>query len=273
MNTATDEPETLELVEHKPKTAHAIAVQQPQSPMAMMVQAQQMGVSLDTLERMWALQVKFEEREAMKAYVDAMAEFKKNPPKILKDKHVHYVGAKGDVDYDHATHYGVTSAILAGLAAVGITHKWTPDQSGKTIGITCTLTHTKGHSESVRLEAMHDETGGKNSIQAMASAKSYLERHTLTAVSGISTADMHHADDDGRGAGGAVDAKADADAASFALRDDWIARLNAAINEPVLQRTWKMALDEIHPLNRMDVYGALRDTMQAKLNALRGVKS
>lgn len=270
MNTATVTHDTLELVEHTPNAAAALAVQQPQSPMALLMQATAQGMSPDTLERMWALQVKFEEREAMKAYIDAMATFKKNPPKILKDKHVHYVGAKGAVDYDHATHYGVTSAILAGLAAVGITHKWTPDQSGKTIGITCTLTHTKGHSESVRLEAMHDETGGKNGIQAMVSAGAYLERHTLLAVSGMSTADMQHADDDGRGAG--AGGAANADAVAFEIRDDWINRVNAALNDAVLMRTWKMALEEIQPLNRLDVYGAVHAAMRDKLQALRGDK-
>lgn len=271
MNTATAEPETLELVERTPQAAGAIAVQQPQSPMAMMMQAQAQGMSLETLERMWALQVKYEEREAEKAMVDAMAEFKKNPPKIVKDKLVSFTGAKGLTEYMHATHYGVTSAIIAGLAEHGISHRWVTDQVGDKIGVTCILTHKLGHSESVRLEASPDASGGKNSIQAVMSAKTYLERHTLLAITGMSTADQP--DDDGRGAGSAADAAASADAAAFALRDDWIGRLNSAISEPVLQRTWKMALDEIHPLNRMDVYGALRDAMQAKLNVLRGVKS
>lgn len=268
MNTATAEPETLELVEQRtPEAASALAVQQPQSPMAMMMQAQAQGMSLETLERMWALQVKYEEREAEKAMVDAMAAFKLNPPKIIKDKLVSFTGAKGLTEYMHATHYGVTSAIIAGLAEHGISHRWVTDQVGDKIGVTCILTHKKGHSESVRLEASPDASGGKNSIQAVMSAKTYLERHTLLAITGLSTADQP--DDDGKGAGGA----ADPDAAAFALRDDWTKHLNAALNEPTLQRTWTMALDAIQPLNRMDVYGALRDVMQAKLQALRGARS
>jgi hypothetical protein len=40
-----------------------------------------------------------------------------------------------------------------------------------------------------------DDSGGKNKIQAIASAKSYLERYTLLAITGLATKDM---DDDGR---------------------------------------------------------------------------
>ena len=47
-------------------------------------------------------------------------------------------------------------------------------------------------------EAPLDTSGGKNNIQAMGSAVSYLERYTLLAITGLSTKEM---DDDGRGAG------------------------------------------------------------------------
>ena len=252
---------TLSLVEQPSHAAPAIIPAQ-QSPMQMMMEATRAGVPLETIERMWALNVKHEEREAQKAYIVAMAAFKKNPPKIIKDKHVHFESQKGTTDYDHATHYGVTSAIIAAISEHGFSHAWVPDQVDGKVGVTCTLTHSKGHSESVRLESAPDVSGGKNSIQAIVSAKTYLERHTLLAITGLSTADQ--IDDDGRGAS----IKAEDEA--FAIRDQWITNINAAINSAVLSRTWEMAIAEIEPLNRMDVYGAIRNAMAAKKKALEG---
>jgi hypothetical protein len=45
------------------------------------------------------------------------------------------------------------------------------------------------------LESAPDESGGKNSIQAIASAVSYLERYTLLAATGLAVKGM---DNDGR---------------------------------------------------------------------------
>ena len=51
-----------------------------------------------------------------------------------------------------------------------------------------------GHQECTSLSAFPDESGGKNSIQAIGSTVSYLERYTLLSITGLSTQDQ---DDDG----------------------------------------------------------------------------
>lgn len=174
-----------------------------QTPASIMAMAVQQGASIESLERMWALQVRYEERQAEKSFVSAMAEFKMNPPKILKEKHVKF----GTTEYFHATHSSVTGAIIEGLAQHGITHRWDMDQKDGKIGVTCVLTHRDGHSQTTRLESAHDTSGGKNSIQAIMSSKTYLERHTLLAATGLSTSDIE--DDDGAGAGQAVEVPAE----------------------------------------------------------------
>ena len=173
-------------------------VEVQQTPMSIMALAIQQGASIESIERMWDLQVKYEERLAEKAFVSAMAEFKQNPPTILKEKHVKF----GTTEYFHATHDAVTSAIIGGLSNHGISHRWDVDQKDGKIGVTCVLTHRGGHSQSTRLEAGYDTSGGKNSIQSIISAKTYLERHTLLSATGLSTRDIE--DDDGRGADGPV---------------------------------------------------------------------
>jgi hypothetical protein len=164
------------------------------------------GADVATLEQLMRLQIQWDQHQlvlakvdAEKAFNEAMAAFKANPPTIAKDKHVHYIGQKGEVDYDHATHFGVTKAIAEALSLHGLSHSWKTEQAGDKITVTCTIKHVQGHSESTSLTATNDGSGGKNSIQAIGSAKTYLERYTLLGITGLSTADMP--DDDGNAAG------------------------------------------------------------------------
>jgi hypothetical protein len=65
------------------------------------------------------------------------------------------------------------------------------------VHVTCIVTHERGHSETVTMDAPPDSSGKKNSIQQIASATTYLQRYTLLAATGMATKGM---DDDGRGA-------------------------------------------------------------------------
>ena len=65
------------------------------------------------------------------------------------------------------------------------------------MSVICTISHWQGHAESTKLSAAPDNSGSKNSIQAIGSTISYLERYTLLALTGLATHDM---DDDGNAA-------------------------------------------------------------------------
>lgn len=169
------------------------------SPAEMLRAAAAAGMTPDQVREMLAIQKDWEANEARKAYVAAMAEFKANPPEIVKKKLVSFTNQKGDTtSYRHATLHGVTSAIVAALAQLGFSHRWETQQpDGGLIIVTCVITHRLGHSESTTLRSLPDNSGGKNGIQAVASTVSYLERYTLLAATGLATKDM---DDDGNGA-------------------------------------------------------------------------
>lgn len=154
---------------------------------------------LDRLERLMEMQERHERREAEKAYADAMAMFKANPPTIGKNKKADFPTAKGRTTYDFSDLGNVVAQIVPALAAHGFAHRWSLAQSGKSVTVTCTITHRLGHSESVTMTADNDETGGKNSIQSIGSAKSYLERYTLLAATGLAVSDG--SDDDGATSG------------------------------------------------------------------------
>jgi len=177
------------------KTEH---VAQPvMNPMQMLGHAVQQGMPIETLRELMQLKKEWEADEARKAFVAAMAAFKANPPELVKDKHVSYENKTGKLtEYDHATLGGICSAIIKGLAEHSISHRWETAQQDNRIKVTCVLTHAQGHSESVSLHSAADDSGGKNSIQAIGSAVTYLQRYTLLAATGLAALDQ---DDDGKG--------------------------------------------------------------------------
>lgn len=175
------------------------------SPPAVIARALALGTPVADLKELMAMQERWEANQARKAFVAAMARAKAKPPEILKDKHVSFQTSKGTTEYDHASHGNVTLTIAQWLAEFGFSHRWETKQEPNKITVTCILTHELGHHESVTLFCSHDDSGGKNAIQALVSAKTYLERHTLLAASGMSTLDQE--DDDGGGAGAGGNAK------------------------------------------------------------------
>jgi hypothetical protein len=182
-----------------PQTSRAVATTTPSDLLRMAVEQ---GADMDKLEKLMALQERWEANQARKAYVEAMAEFKKNAPEIYKDKNVAFTGTS----YNHATLGGICEVVIASLAKHGFSHRWDTKQpkSGMII-VTCILTHMLGHSEDTTLEAPPDNSGKKNGIQQIASTVTYLQRYTLLGACGLATKDLP--DDDGRGAEGKQEAK------------------------------------------------------------------
>jgi hypothetical protein len=176
------------------------------APKSILQMAIAQGADIDKLTKLLELQERWEANEARKAFHAAMAKFKDNPPKIGKNKHVKFTTQKGVTEYDHSTLGHVVDQIAASLASVGMSHKWKTTQQGSNITVTCILTHELGHSEDTSLTAGADDSGGKNSIQAVGSTVTYLERYTLLAATGTACG----IDDDGR-ASEASDADEDFD--------------------------------------------------------------
>lgn len=185
-----------DIIEAEPRSTALAAAPEPQGgPLAMAMQAMKAGMSIADMRAMLDLQKDWEANEARKAYVQAMADFKRNPPEIFKRKEVAFNGTQ----YMHATLGDVTAAIMQALAEHGISHRWDTVQQDARIIVTCTLTHKLGHSEATTLEGAPDDSGKKNRIQQVASTVTYLQRYTLLAATGLATKDMD--DDDGRGGG------------------------------------------------------------------------
>lgn len=190
-----------------PSTTAVQAPREPivRSPMESAVALLQQGVTIEQLQAMMEMQLKFEANEARKAYVVAMAEWKMNPPEIVKQKMVDFPSKGGRTTYMHATLGDVCNAVIESLAQHGFSHRWsTRNAKGEGIYVTCLLTHRLGHSESFEMgPGEPDSSGGKNPIQAIASTQTYFQRYSLLGICGLTSNDMR--DNDGRSVGDGAD--------------------------------------------------------------------
>jgi hypothetical protein len=183
------------------KQVHIPMTQEPQGSAAIMALISRFATdqSLDVakLDHLLAVKERWEKEEARKAFVIALNNFKADPPDVFKDKKVSFETGKGKTEYTHASLDKVSSILGASGAVHGLSHRWETAQGADgRVGVTCILTHIGGHSERVTLTAPADSSGSKNSIQAIASTVSYLERYTVMAAYGVAS---HDQEDDGRG--------------------------------------------------------------------------
>lgn len=151
------------------------------TPVELLRMAVEQNADIDKLAKLMDLQERWERNEARKAYVVAMNAFKAAPPSIIKNKKVTF----GTTTYSHATLDHVCDAVTKGLSEHGISHRWKVDQAEGWIRVSCVLTHDAGHSEETTLQAQPDTSGSKNSIQAVGSTVTYLQRYTLLAATGL----------------------------------------------------------------------------------------
>lgn len=183
----SNEPITGEVLNQMPaQTTNLPATENPYQGLVATL-AQQGKIS--EMRELLALQKEWDDEKARKAFVSAMADFKAEAGgiTITKSKHVSFKTSTGKTEYDHAELHDITRALVPVMAKHGLSHRWTLKQEGGTITVDCVISHRDGHSESVTMSAGADNSGGKNNIQAIASTKTYLERYTLLAATGVAT--------------------------------------------------------------------------------------
>lgn len=195
--------ETADMLDVSPTNETAIAVQSsrqvaapaiPSGPMANAIAFLQAGGTMETLERMMAMQKEHNAALAEQAYNAAFSAFKAEAVRIVKAKEVTAGPLNGK---SYAELFNVVDAVTPALSKHGLSTSWkiTKDEP-QWIEVTCTLKHIDGHSEAVSMGGPPDSGGAKNKIQERASTVSYLQRYTLKAVCGVAEGGQ---DDDGNG--------------------------------------------------------------------------
>ena len=126
------------------------------TPSTLLAMAVAQGADLDRLERLMALQERWEAGEARKAFTQAMTDFKAEPLEIFKRKEVGYKTKEGDfVGYKHAQLCDVVDVVVPAMARHGLSHRWDVKQEGGKVLVTCTVTHRAGHSAHLQCRGAH----------------------------------------------------------------------------------------------------------------------
>jgi hypothetical protein len=133
------------------------------------------------------MQIKWEARQAQKAFTEAVTDFQSKCPVIKKQKAGH--------NYKYAPLSDIIAQIKDTLASCDLSYRFEQKHNAKEIEVICVVTHKDGHSESTGMVGHPDTSGSKNTIQAAGSTVTYLQRYTLIGALGITTADE---DMDGR---------------------------------------------------------------------------
>lgn len=169
--------QALEKVEH---TGTAL------TPADMIEKALSTGSGPEVMEKLLALQERWEAMQAKKAFDNAMAKLRENMPKIIKLQTVDYQPRdKPRVNYKYEALTDVTEPLAPVMSALGLSFRWRTESGKDGVKVTCIIAHRDGHSEETSLTANADVTGGKNAIQAIGSAVTYLQRYTLKAAVGV----------------------------------------------------------------------------------------
>lgn len=192
-------------------------VQLPHTPMTMLDVAIRQGAGMDVLEKLMALQERWEKNQGRKAFDNAIALAKADIPVIFKNRQVDFTSQKGRTHYRHEDLAGIAMVVDPILSQHGLSYRFRTAQDGARVTVTCIISHREGHSEENSLSASNDISGNKNDIQAVGSTVTYLERYTLKAALGLSVSN----DDDARTAGSS--------GAGDTIAQDQIADLQAMI--------------------------------------------
>lgn len=172
----------------------ATAVETPalaSTPMELLARALERGADLSMVEKLMDLSERHDKGLARKAFDAAVADAKAEIPVIIKNRKGH--------NSKYADLGAFAAAVNPVLAKYGLSYRYRSEQEGAAIRVTCVLSHRDGHSEETTLSGGADNTGNKNSIQAIASTLTYLQRYTLKLALGLADSE---GDDDGASADG-----------------------------------------------------------------------
>lgn len=165
------------------------------TPMSMIDRALSSGASPETLEKLLALQERWEANQGRKAFDEAMAAAKDEIPIIRKNRTVDFTSSKGRTHYKHEDLAEIAETVVPILSKFGLSYRFrTSAEPNQPIMVTCIVAHRLGYYEETTLSGPRDDSGNKNAIQQVGSTLTYLQRMTLKAALGLAAAE----DDDGR---------------------------------------------------------------------------
>ncbi len=170
----------------------------PTTPLAMVHEAVKQGADIEVVEKLMALAERYEANQAKKAFNEAIADAKAEIPRILKNRVVDFTSQKGRTHYQYEDMGEIAKTVDPILGKYGLSYRYRATSNiGEPVCVTCIVSHRAGHSEETTLTAGRDESGNKNSIQAVGSTITFLQRYSLKVALGLAASN----DDDGKAVG------------------------------------------------------------------------
>lgn len=243
----------IKTIEHENVPVRSASVT-PITPMEMLDRAVTNNASVEQLSQLMLLQERWEANQARKAFDEAMAAAKAHMPAIVKSRKVDFTTSKGRTNYQYEDLASIMNQIGPVLSANGLSVRYrTSANPNEPISVTCIISHRMGHSEENTLMAGKDDSGNKNSIQAIGSTVTYLQRYTLKAALGLAAA----ADDDGGKADQTPEEAVAITEAQASVIRDLVEQAELEIDQ--FCQHWKVeAITDIPKAKFNDVVGSLR---------------
>jgi ERF superfamily protein len=161
-------------------------------PQALIQSAVEKGAGIETLERLVALAKEVRAEQAKEAFHDAMSEFKRTCPEIIKSKRADIYSRRTNKSYgySYAPLERITAVIDPVLAGLGLSYRWRHRGEAGVMYIACVVSHRLGHSEDsgeIPVPVVLASDGeGASAAQRVGIAITYAKRYALLGVLGLS---------------------------------------------------------------------------------------
>lgn len=177
--------------------------------------------AVEALERLTALHHVEQDRQAKRAFFEALAAFQAECPPIEKSRTAGDAtqGGRG-YHYTYAPLEGIIKVIRPVLNKHGLSFSWDSQTVDGEIATTCTVRHVDGHSLSATCRVPLDTNIRGTAPQKSGSSHTYSMRYSLTQALGLRATD-----DDNDGAGDA------APESNEPINEDELADLGALMQE------------------------------------------
>jgi hypothetical protein len=183
------EPELTDITVVESQPAAIVPAATPEPSIAAMIQfALQNQITPEGLEKLVALYERVDDRRAEREFNDAMRQFQRKCPRVIKGRPVMSKDGRS-VRYTFAPLEVVTETIRETEDACGFSHGFDQGEVGADyVTAVCIVRHVGGHHIQTTFKCLIDKEAYMNETQKGASATSYAKRHALLMAYGIAPA-------------------------------------------------------------------------------------
>lgn len=164
----------------------AVAIRQDTSAEALIAQAIDKNVPVETMEKLLAMRRELKDEQAREAFYRALAKFQSECPVVVKGKKA----GTGNYTYNYAPMDSIIAQVRDPLERNGFSYtvQTRYEQDPPAQVAICIVHHVEGHSEQSEFRAPID-SGNMNNIQKNASSVTYAKRYAFCNALGILTGD------------------------------------------------------------------------------------